>query len=426
MLVNPVFWQAALLGPLRGFLALFSLLTAYCAWRAWNGETRWVFWGACALGIGGGFRPDLLPVLFPLWLISAVAGTRSFKTVIAGTAIIGAITLIWVGAVTIAVGGFKQLTELNSKYLADEAGRAGSIVFGADAASVRRQLGRLVIWNALGAIGWIWAVPLAWKSAASTGARPKVSRLLFAAVWLLPGLVLQTLIHIEEPAHTLFSIPALCLLGGWAIGELSERLSGANQFSLGSVVLAAAMTVNTLLFLGFVPLPAKDSPTGGLHSLKNAAAYGVFEASIGQVRWLDDMADSTIKELQQLKPDGRPWIVVSTDDADRQEWFTNWRIVRYYAPAADFWIATDKRIAWRVQRDRLVESLGPAPEDESIIRIPVPRGGRIIWLIENGGALHRGLKGQQLVAGQRLFYTDVPADAKAFASWNYEFIPTSN
>src|SRR5262245_35151133 len=71
LLVNPVFWQTGLDGPLRPFLALFSLVIAFCSWRAWNGERIFVLWGAVALGIGSGFRPDLLAYLGPLWLLSA-------------------------------------------------------------------------------------------------------------------------------------------------------------------------------------------------------------------------------------------------------------------------------------------------------------------------------------------------------------------
>jgi len=58
LVVNPVFWHSGLDGPLRPNLALFSLLTAYCCWRCWNGEKQFAFWGAAALGIGSGFRPE--------------------------------------------------------------------------------------------------------------------------------------------------------------------------------------------------------------------------------------------------------------------------------------------------------------------------------------------------------------------------------
>src|SRR5437660_12005987 len=69
LLVNPVFWHATLDGPLRPNLALFSLLTAYCCWRCWNGEKRFTYWGAVALGVGSGFRPDLIAFLSPFWFV---------------------------------------------------------------------------------------------------------------------------------------------------------------------------------------------------------------------------------------------------------------------------------------------------------------------------------------------------------------------
>ena len=104
LMLNPVFWHTGLDGPLRPNLALFSLLTAYCGWRAWNGEPRFVFWGAVALGVGGGFRPDLLVYLGPLWLVSAIAGTRSAKTVVLGCALLGAVVFVWVVGLAYAVG----------------------------------------------------------------------------------------------------------------------------------------------------------------------------------------------------------------------------------------------------------------------------------------------------------------------------------
>src|SRR6185369_3188517 len=84
LLVNPVFWHSSLDGPLRPHLALFSLVTAYCCWRCWNGEKYFALWGAVALGVGGGFRPDLIAFLFPMWFVSAWVGTKSWRSILQG------------------------------------------------------------------------------------------------------------------------------------------------------------------------------------------------------------------------------------------------------------------------------------------------------------------------------------------------------
>ena len=209
-LVNPVFWQTGLDGPLRVNLALFSLLTAYCAWRAWNGERAFVFWGALALGIGSGFRPDLLAFLGPVWLVSAFAGTRSVKTILAGGALLTSVVLVWVGGIAYAVGGVAELYQLIASYLVEQS-QPMSVVMGASAHGWRRQLSRLAVWNGLAILGWVWAYPLFLVS------KDRIALLsrhfIFWTTWIVPGLIAQGLIHVDAPGHTLFSVPAFCLLG---------------------------------------------------------------------------------------------------------------------------------------------------------------------------------------------------------------------
>src|SRR5438034_9232376 len=105
LLVNPVFWQSNLDGPLRPNLALFSLVTAYCCWRCWAGEKLFAYWGALALGVGSGFRPDLIAFLFPLWFISSWAATKSWRSMLLALALLGGIVLVWTTALVIATGG---------------------------------------------------------------------------------------------------------------------------------------------------------------------------------------------------------------------------------------------------------------------------------------------------------------------------------
>src|SRR5438876_630158 len=122
LLVNPVFWHASLDGPLRPHLALFSLLTAFCCWRCWNGEKRFAYWGAVALGVGSGFRPDLIAFLSPLWLVSAWAGTKSWRSVTKAGAALAGIVVVWVAGLIIAMGGVGDCRKV---VLADAGGELG-------------------------------------------------------------------------------------------------------------------------------------------------------------------------------------------------------------------------------------------------------------------------------------------------------------
>ncbi|MBI4473584.1 MAG: glycosyltransferase family 39 protein [Acidobacteria bacterium] len=413
-LLNPVFWHSGIDGPLRPNLALFSLLTAYCAWRCWNGEKQFLYWGAVAVGVGSGFRPDLLVFLFPVWALSAWMGTRSIRAVIQGWVLMGAVVLVWVGALVWAVGGVREVWRLMVEY-AIEQSRIDSVLMGAAQRNWLRQVNRLIIWNALAVVTWVWAVPIALRSKERVSLLGKES--IFMLTWLVPGLVIQALIHVAAPGHTLFSIPALCLIGGYFISVAARSLETRG------FALSGALALNVMLFLNFFPLPLpQDAVAGFWNSAKNAAAYGTFETSISQVRWLDDISRTALEDIKKLSLKDGPTLIISSD-IHYQQWFMNWRIARYYLPDRDIWVIADQKrpmMAELVRREKTIEvRSGP------LVTVPVPRGGRILWLLEHNNPFHKALaKVIPMSEADQLLYSDLPEDAAAFRALDFEFVPT--
>src|SRR5688572_22669284 len=147
-LLNPILWFTRLRSPLRPWLAFFSLSVAYCAWRCWKGERRFVLWGALVLGIGTGFRADLLAYLFPLWAATAWVSTRSWKVLLQGSLIVTGLSAVWLGTVAYAVGGIGSTIELVTTYLAEQS-RFDSVLFSGSPRDWLRPISRLVVWNAI-------------------------------------------------------------------------------------------------------------------------------------------------------------------------------------------------------------------------------------------------------------------------------------
>src|SRR5262249_60433783 len=114
-------------------------------------------------------------------------------------------------------------------------------------------------------VTWVWALPFYFRhrdrlSVASAQAA-------FFFIWVVPGLIVQTLVHIAAPGHTLFSVVALCVLGGHVLSLIQSR----------EVAMAGALIANTMLFLDFLPLPAgrgNESLSRGNPSIKNAELDG--------------------------------------------------------------------------------------------------------------------------------------------------------
>ena len=414
LLVSPPFWYGTLEGPLRPCLALFSLLTAYCAWRCWQGETSFMIWGALALGIGSGFRPDLGVYLFPVWLLSAWMGTRSFGAVVRGLVVLTVVVLSWLGGMAYAVGGLRELYNLNIEYVVSQS-RGESVVMGAAQSGWIRQMSRLVVWNGTIVLASLVAIPLAFQHRKRLAAGP--GALMFMVAWLVPGFAFQALIHVADPGHTLFSIPAMCLVAAFLIHSASHYSDSARD-----ALLAASLIFNMTVFLSFYPLPAAAEPAGGLHSLKNAFVFASFETSIGELRYMESAATQTMAELKEVTKTDRPLVIV-TSDIDVENWFMNWRIARYYMPNIEMWVVADQETPRRVEHIKRDKTLSTGVG----IPVPLPVGSRVIWLIEKDGPFHRALKQAQpnLAGGNVLPYTDVDSGAQPFRVMDVAFTPQS-
>jgi hypothetical protein len=408
LLLNPVFWFSGIDGPLRPNLALFSLLTAYCCWRCWNGEHRFAMWGALALGVGSGFRPDLIAFLFPLWLVSTWVGTKSVRTLaVAGGALAG-IVLVWAGALVVAMGGMETFTKIMAEYAVQQSPE--SMVFGNPLAAWLKQISRLLVWNGLTVFTWIWAIPFIFRNPDRT--LKGRSHGVFVFLWVVPGLIAQALIHIAAPGHALASVAALCVVGGYVISLVPAR----------DAVLAPILVLNAMLFLGFfsVPIGVVNS-AGEVPSLKNALLFGTAETSIGLLRSVDEMNRATLRELQELTPADRPSTIVTSDHyADR--FFMNWRVARYYLPDRDFWVMYEKGQNHGLEHIRRDAYLGKI--ENMSVKLPVPARSRILWLIEPQGEIHRQLASRyKLNGGAWVFYTDLDADSSPIELDGVEIVP---
>ena len=409
--LNPVLWFSRLRSPLRPWLAFFSLLVAYCAWRCWNGERRFVFWGAIALGVGIGFRPDVLAYLLPLWVAGAWTATRSWKALAQGGLLIVALSALWFAIVIAAMGGITSTIHVIAAYLQEQS-RQDSILFATSIRTWLRPISRLVVWNATAFAGWIWASVLAYRHLSF-----KDRRWSFMSIWVVPGLVVQLLIHIASPGHTLFATPVWCLMGAYVI------------FATGryrDTILAIAAAVSASLFLNLIPLgypaPPEASPIEKTFiSIRNSIAFGTFETSQDRLRWWEEMAEVSMQELSKFSASNRPNVIVALNGNEEEFDFVNWRVVSYYADRP-LVVLMDNLRPGQAGRIRSVRGNDVKVTGQSAITLP--RSGRVLWILRGGGRFHRALERYIPVnQGRYIVYSDIPPDARPFTIEGFEFIP---
>jgi len=229
----------------------------------------------------------------------------------------------------------------------------------------------------------------------------------------VPGFVIQALIHVAAPGHTLFSIPAFCLAGAYVLR------AGLKRWEMENAGLVAAVVAGVMLFLNFVPLPLAGSPGGAW----DAFAVGTFESSLENIRWIDSVHGESLKEIGALQTPDRKTVVVAQHEG--RDWYLHWEIARYYLPDTDIHVAQD-----HVSPAKTMTVRGSATGHEragSPVEILVPRHARIFWLVELGGPLHQALSMAGVIhgGGPRVFYTNIDEDTMPFQVSNFRIVPQS-
>jgi hypothetical protein len=249
------FWAYGTVALSYTVLAFFSIAVALAAHLRVFRPNRVALWQVTLLyAFAGGFRPDLLLFLGPLWLLCLVRATWR-ERVLSGT-LAGAGFAAWFVPTAILSGGLNEYWAVLSAYLSrDVLVRYSSTHNGLPAlGSNLRELGDYLFYAlyaqtplvllAASWLVWTWR----WRQQRDWW---------FVGLWIAPMFAFYSIIHIGDPGYVFALLPGLCLLAGRFICQAGKALSG-RLGSLGKVVLPAALAIalaaNVGLFL-FRPMP---------------------------------------------------------------------------------------------------------------------------------------------------------------------------
>jgi len=213
--------------------------------------------------------------------------------------------------------------------------------------------------------------------------------------------------HFDNPGHTLFSVSALCIIGGYVISLVPAR----------ELILASVVILNVLVFFDNFPV----SPGG---KALNVIAAGTYESTLGWVKNMDEITKETLEEINAFTPADRPSTIITTESY-QDRWFMNWRIGRYYLPNRDIWGLDNGAQGRRFGHIRRTTVLGY--RDSPPFKIPVFRESRILFILEPNGRILRELAGSVKLSGARyVSYVDVARDSPSFTVDGFEIVPSDS
>jgi hypothetical protein len=368
LLVNPTFVFTGLTSTIRVYEAAVPVVVAYFCWRLWRGESRWWWAAALALGIGSGYRPQLLVLLFPMWAWSAWRAKRSVRELLAGAAIVALSVAAWTAVLYSRFGDWQSFSTMFTLYLNNQS-RNSSPFFGAALDGWLRMIGMLIAWNGLAVAGWIAFRPFV-KSKAPAGSG------WFLGLWIAPAIAFHATVHIGAADQALVTIAALCLAGGGVLAALAEK----NRIA-GAAAVAFAIALNLYTFwkpMPLEPFPERKGMKGELLAMRKHITDAMWETSwecYHGVAEESERALATFRDAVAGKP--KDSFTIWNRSA------VSWRKLAYYYPDQTYCLLHDllhtdvyqvTAACW--QGERFLERFDGAP-----VTIPLRGARRIIWML---------------------------------------------
>jgi 4-amino-4-deoxy-L-arabinose transferase-like glycosyltransferase len=460
---HPVFWHSGITSALRVQLAVISVLVAWSCWRAWSGDAKWVLRSAIVLGLCAGVRPEIGPLLLPLWAASAWRSHVPRREWVRALAAMTAAVLLWLLPAMIASGGPMAYCKANLDYITDQASVSSSL-FGAVPDKWQTTFWRLLVWTGCGLLAWILPAVLAWKR--REGWAVDRQRLAFLGLWLVPPFLFALFVHLEDPGQSLAMAPPIALFGGYlfdrALNHWSARVSRWETVTLvvASVVIywliefrdlttvviwVLPITLAAGLLLKFAQVPNagylprlaamafllapvvildlglfynnwyyRGPDTSGLAAASEQVLQdvnsGLALTSLSHIKNTLAVDDHSLRQAIRLAGErpGKTTVIW-------EHGLVAWRKAGYYLRGVPIVVLERKKLRsgsppvitiWN-GADPQSRLQGPPP-----LATTLPAGGRIVWLLNPRSEFYAlAAAGFPLTAAGPIYYTDLPAES---------------
>lgn len=377
--VSPLFWFYGSVGLTYVGEALVASSVAFFAFRALEGSRSDAWLGAAYLGLAGGLRQSLLPLLLPLWLGSAALGLRRVRVIAIGLAILTGAALTWFLPMLWLTGGLERYLAATLD-LADAVVKPTSIVGGR--LDVTLRMSRYVLESVLVGLG-----PLA---AAALGAVWYVRRQgwgrreWFLLGWTAPPVLVYTLVHFGQAGYVLTFLPALVIFLSRVLvtalaraAELARHPKAHAALTAGAVVLV--VLVDGSFFVSARPLPRDfDAPKPAwVREAEDDAYDWILSRTAAALQEHEQVVRTFVGSIQGLFPHETTVVITERGNRRSYPWF---RHAMFYLPEyAIYELQVDGPIRG-FRASRVSSSMAQLLDTE--IRLPAS-ARRLVWFVDH-------------------------------------------
>ncbi|MFH0920083.1 MAG: glycosyltransferase family 39 protein [Fibrobacterota bacterium] len=322
--VNPFAWFYGEVAEIYLTLGCMSALCGYFFLRyERDGQPGSLYRATLMLGIAGGFRPDALFFLLPLWgyLVFFIHPCR--RTAFLQALLLAVLTLAWGVPVLVNCNGLSSYLALSGANVAPFF-RDHSVLFGAPVAAHLRMVARLGAWTLLGLGPLLMVIAAALLSGRWRTEHLRDTRLFL--LWTVPAFIFFALFYIAKPGYLLFLLPPVILATAACIDRLF-RIETHGPWKIIAVLLLLSLPG---LFYLFSPGTGGHDADFRVQGGARNALKRLFRYTLSDLRAMDALNETHRLLVSRALLDHPETILVF---AEPSHW--SFRAANYYFPETE-------------------------------------------------------------------------------------------
>jgi hypothetical protein len=420
--VSPLFWFYGSVGLTYAGEALFACLIAYLAYGTLRGSDRHLYLSALALGVAGGMRQSVLLVLFPLWLASAAWGIRSMPRIGLAAGLLVLVVLSWFLPMIWLTGGLERYLVASNELYASVV--RPTSVFGAGALEATLTQFRFLLESTAVGLGplLLAALALPLYGRRRGWGRPEW----FLVAWVVPPVLVYTLVHFGQAGYVLTFLPALVILLARvllaALDAAALRLARpghvGGRWGLVVVVVGVLVFTNGAFFVSARPQPRdfERPPAGLVDRLKDNAHEWLWSRTAAALREHEAVLGGYVNTIRALYEPTETVIITELGNPRSYPWL---RHAMFYLPE---YATYELRVGEAPRGFYAPQSAARMLPTRGNRILVAPRVKRLVWFVDHWDPANPRPEGLQEIAlthGRRVYTLSIGRRPVEYAGYTF-------
>ena len=283
------FWSHGEVAYPYAFLALFSTLVLLLLTETKLGTRNLIVPAALVLGLGAGFRPDLLLFLLPVWVYAWWG--RSLRSLVGGIVVLLLVVLSWAIPMVQLTGGWDAYVKASTEQYGFWAGQSSGLIgyFKTVLDNIRTLTS--VLYNGVG----LALLPIIYFLGRYFSPQQVVrdARTRLILLWVAIPLVFYTLVFMGNPGYILSFLPGLLIYAAFAVRGFARDCEQAYRFLMTQRGMVTTALTPHRVSLGIT------SALVAIIAISNASLF-IFAAGQGRYQEIRRIDEIFIKQVRYI------------------------------------------------------------------------------------------------------------------------------